>query len=528
MSSYIGQIIAGKYRIVRKVGSGGMGSVYSAEKITTHELFALKFMNREFLTDRTYIERFKREIASLNAIRHPNVVNVFDWSLPAPDSDEPPYIVMELLEGQGLDELLSRKTRLSPHDAITIMLQVLDGLAAAHEVGVIHRDLGTSNVFLFSHPDGKFHVKLLDFGLAKPVETGEHHGNITREGTVIGKAAFAAPEIFHGQDLNERSDIFACGMMMMRMLTGKLPYREASSHLLWVERSADRDSMGDYPPPRILNSEVPSALDAAIARAVKKNPAERYPNAREFQARLLRVEKVLMSRDERTEELSSAELQLTAAELREKEARRQSNLPAAPGPVGSDATSAISSFDVIHAEPRGRGKLLVIGAALLTLVILTGAGLALLLSGMLGKEGREAAGHERGAAESVVPPMEKGTAGEGVEETAAPESGEKAETVHVVVLGTPADALVRIGDAELTGNPPAGRIVKSDEALELKVTAEGYEPHSESLVPEKDLVINLSLKKSAPKTKSKAKGSGKKDKVIKGRIGTTIKTDYEE
>jgi serine/threonine protein kinase len=92
MSSYIGRTVAGKYRIVRKVGSGGMGSVYAAERVTTHELFALKFMNREFLTDTTYIERFKREIASLNAIRHPNVVNVFDWNLPAPlrkDQAEP-------------------------------------------------------------------------------------------------------------------------------------------------------------------------------------------------------------------------------------------------------------------------------------------------------------------------------------------------------------------------------------------------------------------------------------------------------
>jgi serine/threonine protein kinase len=527
MSSYIGRTVAGKYTIVRKVGSGGMGSVYAAEKVTTHELFALKFMNREFLADRTYIERFKREIASLNAIRHPNVVNVFDWNLSSPDSDESPYIVMELLEGQGLDELLASKTRMSPHDAITVMLQVLDGLAAAHELGVIHRDLGTSNVFLVKHPDGKFHVKLLDFGLAKPLEAGEHHGNITREGTVIGKAAFAAPEIFHGLDLDERSDIFACGMMMMRMLTGKLPYREASSHLLWVERYSDRDNHGDYSSPRSFNPDIPSALDAAIMKAVKKNPAERYANAREFQARLLRVEKVFMGRDEKTEELSSAELQVTAAELRQREARRRSNLPPPAQPVGSDATSAISSFDVIHEEPRGRGRLMVIGAALLTLVILTGAGLALLLSGVLGQDGekdgaREGRGADLSGETSGAPvpgPVE-------AQEAVVPQAGEKAETVHLVVLGTPGDAVVEIDGTVLTGNPPQGRVVKGKEALELKVTAKGYEPHSQTLVPSKDLVINLTLRKSA--VKPKTKGSKKKDKVIKGRIGTTIKTDYEE
>jgi hypothetical protein len=407
------------------------------------------------------------------------------------------------------------------------MLQVLDGLAAAHEMGVIHRDLGTSNVFLVKHPDGKLHVKLLDFGLAKPLEAGEHHGNITREGTVIGKAAFAAPEIFHGLDLNERSDIFACGMMMMRMLTGKLPYREASSHLLWVERYSDRDNQSDYPPPRAFNPDVPSALDAAIAQAVRKNPAERYANAREFQARLLRVEKVFMEREEKTEELSSAELQVTAAELREREARRQSHLPPPAAPVGSDATSAISSFDVIHEEPRGRGRLLVIGAALLALVVLSGAGLALLLSGMPGKDGDVTGTQE---AKEASQPVENATAGESGRREAAkttpPESVEKAETVHVVVLGTPGDAVVEIDGAALTGDPPAGRVKKGGEPLELKVTAKGYEPHSQTLVPVKDLVINVSLKK--PAVHPKAKTAKKKDKVIKGRIGTTIKTDYEE
>jgi serine/threonine protein kinase len=527
MSSTIGSIIGGKYKVVRKVGSGGMGSVYAAEKTTTHKLFALKFMNLEFNADRVYIERFKREIASLNAIRHPNVVNVFDWNIPPPDSQEIPYIVMELLEGMGLDELLSKQRRIDLHDTTDIMLQILDGLAAAHEVGVVHRDLGTSNVFLCRQADGGTQVKLLDFGLAKPIEPGEHHANITKEGMVIGKAAFAAPEIFHGASLDARSDIFACGMMMVRMLTGRLPYKESASHLLWVERYADKDSPDEYPAPSLALPGLPPSVDAMIMRAIRKRPGDRFADAREMQAALLKIEEELSGGYDTTEEISSSDLSTTAAALREKEAQRQSNLPPPPEtslPGAADATSAISSFDVIEKEEKktGKGRFVFVVAAVAAVFVLTMATLAILVPYVLRQRAasRDAAA---GKPALAVPKSAKGGPAVAAE-PAGKDGAAVQETVHLVVVGAPKDASVRAGEVLLEGQPPEGRLPRGKSAVTVEVTAKGFDPYTETITPEKDLVLTVAMKKTA----EPGKDVKKKDKVIKGRMGTTIKTTYEE
>jgi serine/threonine-protein kinase len=141
------------YKLERPMGKGGMGAVWVAHKLSTHQPFAIKFLKEEFLEDPTYLARFEREIAALRAIRHPNVVNVFEWSMPKDDPDAKPYVVMELLEGEGLDRMLRRQRIVQPQIAVAILLQILDGLAAAHNIGVIHRDLGPSNVFLTAQPN---------------------------------------------------------------------------------------------------------------------------------------------------------------------------------------------------------------------------------------------------------------------------------------------------------------------------------------------------------------------------------------
>lgn len=521
--SYIGKTFGGKYKIVRKVGSGGMGSVYAAEKITTHELFALKFMNREFIADETYIQRFKREIASLNAIRHPNVVNVFDWYLPSPDSEDLPYIVMELLDGEGLDELLDRKKKLTVEETIAIMLQVLDGLAAAHEIGVIHRDLGTTNVFLFDHPDKKLHVKLLDFGLAKPLHAGEQHANITKEGTVIGKAAFAAPEIFHDLKLDGRSDIFACGMMMMRMLTGRLPYKEAKTHLLWVERYTDRENKADYPSCRTFNPDLPESLDRLVSLAIKKMPEQRYGDARRMQADLLNVEHQLRGK-ETTEEISSSDLALS--EAKEKAPPEQPAGPARPAPSGTPsaagaATSAISKFDVLEPEKPKKKKVIFIAAAAVAVVVIIWAVAAILLSGFFKKT------------DPAHVSTEKEKSSQRVEQpTTVRNDKDEADSIHVVVLGAPKGAAVKIGDRLLEGSPPEGHLPRGDKELSVEVSAEGYEPYSETIIPKKDIVLSVTMVKSVlrenEREKVKEKPEKKKGKMIKGRMGTKIKTDYGE
>ncbi|MDI7269986.1 MAG: serine/threonine-protein kinase, partial [Myxococcota bacterium] len=287
------EVIKG-YRLVRPLGKGGMGTVFVVEKLSTHELYAMKFLVDELAEEEQYGARFAREIEALRSIRHPHVVDIFDWSLGSRPGEKS-FIVMELLEGEGLDALLRREKTLSPSLAMRIMLQVLDALGTAHRVAVLHRDIGPSNIILLrkrSLPGRppQFHVKLLDFGLAKSTAGGDASFDVTQAGSLMGKPPYVPPEVFRGQRTDERSDIFACGILLYRMVTGRLPYRETQGQLLWVERFNTKDDAVEYPPPREFAPQISPALDAIIARAVRKSADDRYQTAEEMQVDLLAIE----------------------------------------------------------------------------------------------------------------------------------------------------------------------------------------------------------------------------------------------
>jgi serine/threonine-protein kinase len=202
------------YRMVRPIGAGGMGTVYEAEKLATHQTFAVKLMRGDFGEDDSHLLRFVREVKALREIRHPNVVDVYEWEVPKQGGGGRPYVVMEFLKGETLQDLLRRERLLPPRPAVAVMLQVLDGLAAAHGVGVVHRDLGPSNVFLVADPERKLDVKLLDFGLARPLLGDDAGVAVTQPGTMMGKPAYAAPESFDELGLGPVADILACGMIL--------------------------------------------------------------------------------------------------------------------------------------------------------------------------------------------------------------------------------------------------------------------------------------------------------------------------
>jgi serine/threonine protein kinase len=282
------------FRLTRPIGAGGMGSVYEAERLSTHETFAVKFIREHLLTDRRSFVRFEREIDALRAIRHPNVVNVFEWSLGDPDAGLRPYVVMELLEGESLEQFLRREEVPPPLITVGIILQVLEGLAAAHAVGVLHRDLAPSNLFVQRHASGRLTVKLVDFGLARQVVAANPGSGVTQEGTLLGKPAYVAPELFHARPLDERADLFACGVVLFRMLYGRLPYAASGGQGLWVERWTERDAGPEYPCVRDFAGRAPDVLARVVSRALRKDPAERYASAREMQADLLVAERWLV------------------------------------------------------------------------------------------------------------------------------------------------------------------------------------------------------------------------------------------
>jgi serine/threonine-protein kinase len=280
------------YRLVRPLGAGGMGSVYVAERLATHQLYAIKFLREDHLDNGSSVARFDREIRALQAIRHPHVVSVFDAYAPQPGEKGRPWVVMELLEGEGLDRLLRRRRSVSPKLAVSIMLQVLDGLAAVHEKGIVHRDLGPSNIFLVPQQAGKYLAKVLDFGLSRPTEegSGEEQANITQQGTLMGKPAYVSPEIFHHRTLDARSDLYACGVLLFRMVAGRLPYRETQANLLWTERYHEREHPRERPRLGEFVPGLPPKLELCVAKALRIDPAERYPSAEDMQADLLDIE----------------------------------------------------------------------------------------------------------------------------------------------------------------------------------------------------------------------------------------------
>lgn len=293
-----GTIVDGKYRILRLLGGGAMGKVYQAEKVTTHERFAIKFIHDYLITDETYTARFEREVNALRGIRHPHVVDVYDWKLPVGGGGGSAYIVMEYLEGESLQQMIQRPAGISVAEVIRVMLQVLDGLIAVHALGIVHRDLSPANVYLVGVDPAWRSAKILDFGLAKgevAASASDTDGGVTQDGTVLGRAAYAAPEMFLGVELDERADVFACGMMLYRALARRFPYRESKTELMWVERYSQRFEEGrPYPSARSFVPSIPAAVDHVIAKAIRKRPSERYQSAAEMQRDLVDAEAVLL------------------------------------------------------------------------------------------------------------------------------------------------------------------------------------------------------------------------------------------
>ncbi|MBI5490361.1 MAG: serine/threonine protein kinase [Deltaproteobacteria bacterium] len=493
-----------------------MGSVFLAEKVSTGEPFAVKFLRQDCMDDPAYLTRFEREVTALRSIRHPNVVNVYAWSIPTDAmSDERPYVIMEYLEGEGLDKVLARDKVLSPLVATRVMLQLLDGLAAAHQVGVVHRDLGPSNVFLMPRQRGRFHVKILDFGLARSVEMTEGQSELTQQGTLMGKPAYVAPEALTGQNIDGRCDIFGCGILLFRMLTGSFPYKESDSHMLWVERLRDARAETEYPPPSTLASDLPVALDRITVKAMRSRVFERYATVEAMQEDLLEVESALLGDNPSRADWSSSHPGIVS--LGEYS---QGGSSRGRGNV-ADATPTVGGATGSGSLPPSRSRSLVWGGAAAGALLL-GLLLFFVFRGGGGNGRQEGAAPDAKvvAAADVASPIKPAgqdagamVADAGGNADAAPVAvpADVVETpsmagvdvppepadatppqVILVVKGAPRDAKVRVGDVALEGDPPTG-LVAAAEQVEVVVEARGWATWRETiaLLEDRELTVRM-------------------------------------
>ena len=271
----IGQIIAGAYRIGRVVGEGGMGKVYEAQHLRLgHRKVAIKVLHPEFARDRDVVSRFQREAESASSITHPNVIQVFDVDTTA---DGRPFLVGEFLEGEELGDHLERVGKLDIGTAVNLARQVCRALAAAHQRGVVHRDMKPENVFLTKQHEA-VHIKVIDFGISK---SGKGETNLTRTGMIIGTPAFMAPEQARGDKVDVRADIYATGALLYTMLTGKRPFdSDDPTATLTLVLTSDPER------PRALDPNIPEGLELVVQRAMAKNAADRYQTMNDLEVAL--------------------------------------------------------------------------------------------------------------------------------------------------------------------------------------------------------------------------------------------------
>jgi serine/threonine-protein kinase len=275
MADLTGQVLDGKYRLIRRLGSGGVGTVYAAVHVVIGTRVAIKIIKPEFAGNPTLGLRLVQEAKAASAVGHPSIIKIHDVGR-TPEGLT--FLVMELLDGEELADLIRRSGPFPDPDAAAITADVLDALAAAHARGIIHRDLKPENVFLVHGPRGQTWIKLLDFGIAKAVHQRLSAPRLTHAGTVVGTPFYMSPEQARGaRDLDVRVDVYAAGVLLFEMLTRKVPF-DGESYNEVLANVLNRP----FPRPRDLNPRIGEGLEAVVLRAAAKDRDARFPTAVAF------------------------------------------------------------------------------------------------------------------------------------------------------------------------------------------------------------------------------------------------------
>ena len=389
----VGQILAERYHVIKKLGEGGMGQVYLAEHVKMGRRSAIKVMNPAMVHDPDAVARFNREAANASRITHPHVCAIYDFGESA---DGLIYLAMEFIEGEPLTDLLAREGALPAPRAGRIFLQTADALQAAHDLGIVHRDLKPDNIMLARGRSGGDVVKVVDFGIAKAVG-GDASQKVTKTGLVIGTPEFMSPEQLSGDSVDVRSDLYSLALVLYNMLTGRLPFEATTVQETMVKRLTDDPLPLARARPDL---HFPPGLQACVDAALARSPTDRYQHVSKFASDVADVLGLAAA-------TPAAAVPATRAD---QDAKTQV-LDAGARVPGGRATPTLPTPVAAAAPPRGRSRI----PAVLGGVALLGVGTAAVV--LLG--GRQALPAVETRADSA-PAASAGVAARDTSRTAAP------------------------------------------------------------------------------------------------------------
>jgi serine/threonine-protein kinase len=507
----IGMVLQDRYRIVRKIGEGGMGSVYEGQHTLINRRVAIKCLHTQFASNAEIVARFQNEAMAANSIRHQNIIEVTDLGR---FDDGTVFMVLEFLEGRELADLIVKDGPQPLGRMVHIISQVCDALTAAHAQGIVHRDLKPENIFLIPRGEDSDFVKVLDFGIAKFRE-GASKG-MTRTGTTLGTPYYMAPEQAQAKrDLDGRADIYSMGVIVFHALTGQHPFDDESYPMLVVKICTE-------PPPPLRNyrPDLPPEFEAVVNRMLSKNPEQRYASCQEvkealrpfrahFGAPVLAEGVLPTAKIAPTQQLDSSGIRSHGGGLPTSAGNPLSMTPQPGQPaIGVPAHPTPHAMSGDYSPPSSKLPLVLGLVAIVMGVLGGGAALAIFLlpsddeavavNDAPDEDSDPTSDDEPPRDPEPTPPPEPDErpattteAGSVTELDTAPADG--VERVRLILVTEPANAEIFI-DGDSVGSNGFNALLPQGEALEVEVRAEGHETLTRTLTPRFDgQVLTLTL-----------------------------------